>query len=87
MTINICDDDTEGMKAELEYVEEQAPTWVAKALRSENLWDKLSNITFAEMHDALQIHLGDADYLLLFDFALAVTAIRRSLMYHTETAT
>jgi hypothetical protein len=80
MTLNICDDDTEAMQEEWEYIQEQAPTWLGNALGSYELWDKLSDLTLAELHDALQLHLGDEDYLLLFDFALAVTATRSTLL-------
>ena len=80
MTINICDDDEEAMQEEWEFIQKQAPTWLGNALGSAELWDKLSDTHLADLHDALQLHLGDEDYLLLFDFALAVTATHSALL-------
>ena len=80
MTLNITDDDTEWMQQEWEFMQEKAQTWLVNGLGSNDLWHKLSNINFTDMHDALQLHLGDDDYLLLFDFALAVTVTRSALL-------
>ena len=79
MTRNISDVDEE-VQWELEYHQAQAKTWLINGLGSKELWEKLSNLYLAELHDVLQLHLGDADFLLLFDFALAVTAKRQALL-------
>jgi hypothetical protein len=80
MTMNVSEEDLEWMQREWEFMLENAKTWLVKGLGSGDLWHKISNINLTEMHDALQLHLGDDDYLLLFDFALAVTATRPALL-------
>jgi hypothetical protein len=78
MTINSEID--EEAQAEWKYVHEQAPTWLVNGLGSKELWEKLSDYTLAELHNALRLHLGDANFALLFEFALAVTAKRPALL-------
>jgi hypothetical protein len=61
MTLNISEDDLEGMQHEWEYIQEKARGWVLSGLGSGGLWDKLSDISLGQMHDALEAHLGEQD--------------------------